>query len=259
MLDGRVLSSLVNVSAAQVFSTSQAPPSSGLTSEDSFQLRTSAIRYLWEIPVGRRVPALYVRALKIARIGTAWRSWMGIRVEIFRACGINFGMSCTCNVRFVSAEPRRNLSEFVGGKVDAHNRAGAYGRYLRACANLHGGPGRRPITFIPLSLLREAWNACTECEREGVRTCVTNAYMYNCEWRGGGTRNKERKTRAAMRDDTMRNDDILREHTRGQRKKAREREREGSHSIYNRRYLLRKMLFVFLRISCYFIPVDNPV
>ena len=46
-----------------------------------------------------------------------------------------------------------------------------------------------------------------------------------------------------------------------EREKKRERERggKGADSTYNRLYLLRKMLFVFLRISCYFIPADNPV
>lgn len=52
-------------------------------------------------------------------------------------------------------EPRREIfRNLSGGKVDAHNRAVAYGRsdgYLRACANLHRGLGGRPITFLPLS------------------------------------------------------------------------------------------------------------
>jgi len=166
--DGKVLSSLVNLSAAQVFSTTQrTPPSSGLTSEDSFQLRPSdtfGYRY--------RLADEFLLRMYVLRksSGSIWRGdpeWAPKRRFFER--GVHFGMSCTCNVRFVSvwrdAEPRRDLLEFVGDKVDAHNRESVWtvDGYLRACANLHRGSGERPITFLPLS---RSGNVCMECERE---------------------------------------------------------------------------------------------
>lgn len=93
-------------------------------------------------------------------------------------------MYVQCAVRIRAVERRGTEERSFGicrGKVDVHNRAGAYGWSTGIYEYVQIYIGDSVEDLLRSFLLpARGWgcrNVCTECERDGVRACMMDAHM----------------------------------------------------------------------------------